>query len=536
LIGSKAEPVDSPRAEYLTRRTTCLVLFVSLLAVYHLNGTVIEEGDTIANIAVPVALFSRGRLSFNAQTNPEIFKWKSRRPLEPQDDFYVRSWRMVVEGQLTSAWRGNGALRFNGPRYFAVKAPRRDTYVNTFGPVVGLSLAPWFAPLMALDKLFVYKVELKLAVAKLHAACLIAASAIFVYLMALAFTSQWLAVLLALAYGLGSCAWSIASQALWQQTLSMFLLGLGGWLFLARAERRLGPLWCGLAFGAALGCRHTALLLIVPVGLSLWQDRRRAGWLFGLGLLPVPLAVAAYNQHFFGSPWSFAQELVGHAIAVQKTGAPELWQTPLWLGTLGLLFCPSRGLAVFSPFLLGGFWGVARIWRDARFARLRPLTLGVLAVMLLQAKWFDWWGGWAFGYRPWLDMMPLFSVFMAPVLQSISDGRWKALWALALAWSVFVQLIGAFAYDKSWNARPLFLVEHRDGHREVVYDSGWDAEARAKLVNGRVVAAYRCNVDERACRYRLWSLEDNVIRYYIANFSATRRELMRSGWDQFEIR
>lgn len=513
-----------------------MLLFVSLVTVYQLNGTVIEEGDSIANIALPIALFSHGRLSFTPETNPEVFKWKSSPPLEPRKDFYVQSWRVVLGDKLSSAWRASGHLRFNGPRYFAVKSPKRDAYVNTFGPVVGLSLSPWFGPLMALDRLFVYKYELKLSVAKLHAGCLIAGSAVFVYLAALGFSTPWLALLLALAYGLGTSAWTIASQALWQQTLSMFLLSLGTWLFLAQRDQRWLPLACGLALGAALGCRHTALLLIMPVGLSLWRHSRRAAWLFGVGLLPVPLAVAAYNQHFFGSPLSFAQEVVGHAIAMQKTGSPELWQTPLWLGTFGLLFCPSRGLAVFSPWLLGGFWGVVRIWRDAKLARLRPITAGVLAVMLLQAKWFDWWGGWAYGPRPWLDMVPLLSLFMAPVLESIRTAGWRALWTLALAWSVFVQVVGAFAYDKSWNARPLFLVEHPGGEREVVYDSGWAAEARAKAVSGKVLTGYRCNVDERQCRYRLWSFEDNVIRYHIENFSATRRELLRSGWHQLEIR
>ena len=52
--------------------------------------------------------------------------------------------------------------------------------------------------------------------AALTASLLVALAALFVFLAALGFVQPLPAVLIALAFGLGSCAWPVSSQALWQ--------------------------------------------------------------------------------------------------------------------------------------------------------------------------------------------------------------------------------------------------------------------------------------------------------------------------------
>ena len=58
-------------------------------------------------------------------------------------------------------------------------------------------------------------------------------------------------------------------------------------------------------------------------------------------------------------------------IALEKTGKSQLWQTPLVVGAFGLLASPSRGLLVFSPFLVLAFWGLPRLWKEPAYAPLR---------------------------------------------------------------------------------------------------------------------------------------------------------------------
>ena len=47
------------------------------------------------------------------------------------------------------------------------------------------------------------------------------------------------ALLVAIAFALGSCAWPVSSQALWQHPAATFCLSLGAW-FLVRSETRRG--------------------------------------------------------------------------------------------------------------------------------------------------------------------------------------------------------------------------------------------------------------------------------------------------------
>ncbi|MFC2046375.1 hypothetical protein ACFLTC_02500, partial [Chloroflexota bacterium] len=74
------------------------------------------------------------------------------------------------------------------------------------------------------------------------------------------------------------------------------------------------------------------------------------------------------------------------------------------------------------------------------------LALGVVvAFPLLYAGWFMWWGGWSWGPRFLVPILPFLSLFLAPVLDwALCPSRWWArgmLLALALA-SLLVQVLG----------------------------------------------------------------------------------------------
>jgi hypothetical protein len=292
----------------------------------------------------------------------------------------------------------------------------------------------------------------------------------------------------------------------------------------------------GAAFGAAMACRATSGILLVAVAVYLARYHRKSLLAFVLGSLPVPAVIAFYNWYYFGSPISFGQELAGHSMALEKTGSPELWQTPLLQGILGLLVSPSRGLLIFSPFIGVSALGVVQIWRDARYRVLRPLTVAVVLIMALQCKWFDWWGGWTYGYRPWLDVVPLLVLFLVPALESIWESRAKkGLFITALVWSCLVQLVGAFAYDKSWNDREVFMVELPGGTKPVIRFTEANAEQLARTRGGTYRGPIYCNIDWPECRRRLWSHEDSIIAYHIADFGVTRKRRYDSAWGDLSV-
>jgi hypothetical protein len=519
---------------WLSRRRTyvAFVLWFSLMICYQLDDSVIEEGDAVANVEVPVTLLRTGTLHFTPRLSPLVFLWKSKPPLEQRDDYYVRNWHELHEGEPAGYWYATGRLLLNGPRYFVVESPIRDGYVCTFGVIPGLTMLPLAALFQAIHPTFLRSEWLKLSAAKLHASALVALSAVLLFLIGLRYVRPRFALLLAMAYALGTCVWAVSSATLWQQTVNVALLCgvIYAFVRVAEDDSRPARIIGGLLLGAAFASRPTALFFALAIGVYLLRQRPKALPAMILSAAPIPLLVACYNQHYFGSPINFAQELVGHQIALQKTGSERVWQTPFVVGLVGLLVSPSRGLFVFSPFSIVGIMGVHRIWSDARYATLRPLSIAAAATMLMQSKWFDWWGGWTYGYRPWLEAIPVVMLCVMPVIEDVFARWWStALFVLALAWSVFVQGLGAFAYDKHWNARELHRVDVRDEHAFFITEP--EARKYASAAHGEYAGLFACNIDLPMCRYRLWSIDDNIISYYLhERYSIARQNRTHAGW------
>lgn len=476
--------------------------FTVPLVIYLASGRDVPDSHDVApNAYLPVHFLGGGGLAFSPLESPWMFHWSVReaRGSVPAD---VRSWGELVpaSGLTFAQYYQQGRLEFIGPRYFLAPTVRaravtgEPLFVSTFGPAAGLVGLPVAAAGRALgaDPRNPYDVYL---LSRITAALLTAGSVAMVFLAALAFTTHGRALLLSGAYALGSCVWTLSSQALWQQTSELFFLSVGA-LSLIRGERA----WqrgtaTGLAFALAAACRPTAALVALAAGCYLLISDRRAFGAYLLGALPVALSLLAYNLYYFGVALDFGQLAAGAGeVARIKTGSSDLWQTPLWLGATGLLLSPSRGLLVYTPFLAAAFAGAVLAWKEERYARLRFLTLAIAALWLPAFAWFDWWGGWTYGYRPIVDSAPLLAMLCAPAIDRIlSSQAWKAAFVAALAWSVFIQVLGVLAYTPwQWNARSLDT------------------------------AGSLANIDFPQYRYRLWSLHDSQIAYLIGNFESAR--------------
>jgi hypothetical protein len=487
---------------------TAVALFAGALALYLANLSLVPLAtDSIPNAYLPSSLLGDADLAFSPFEAPGMFLWKLQSPSGETAAADVQFWSQMPAGESRTYadLYAERRLEFDGWKYYIVPTVRsRDAtgeplFVGAFGPFPGLMALPVVA-LAQLSGARLWDQVPMVASAKLTAAALVAGSVALVYLTALGFLPGRRAALLAAAYGAGTCVWAVSSQALWQQTAELFFLALGAF-FLVRVPT---PTWrgalAGLAFSMAAACRPTAVLVALLVAAWLAFSDRRAFVAFAVAALPLAVAVAAYNQYYFGSPLDFGQLTAGARIAQYKTGSPELWQTPLWVGAAGLLASPSRGLFVFSPFLLMAVAGSVLAWRDARYRPLRVLTLAVPVLWLPAFAWFDWWGGWTFGYRPIVDSVPLLAVLCIPALACILERPlWRAGLAVALAWSVFVQALGAFAYSP-W---------------------GWDARAVD------AAGSERASIDLPEYRHRLWSFSDWQIGYLITHFAEARAERAR---------
>jgi hypothetical protein len=231
--------------------------------------------------------------------------------------------------------------------------------------------------------------------------------------------SPLLALVAALALGLGSLAFAYSTVFFGHVLAGAFLLGAfalaGPFLLPSPAPPGAGgrPLGAGLLAGAAVLTELPAALGGLAIAgylvLSWPGDQRwRAVTLYALGAaLPIALLIA-YQWAAFGGPLS-----TGYARLANPTFAEGMsrgvlgvgWPRPAVLAQI--LVGRSRGLLYASPVLLLGFVGLIQAVRGARLRREAILAGAiVIAFVALSSGYYMWWGGAALGPRHVVPALP----------------------------------------------------------------------------------------------------------------------------------
>ncbi len=177
---------------------------------------------------------------------------------------------------------------------------------------------------------------------KLSASLVAALSASLLYLLLRRRAAAPVALLLTLAYAFGTTTWVIGSQALWQHGMAELLV-ICALLLLTGPCTTPRAIALGLLCGLIAGNRPPDVILAAALGAYglFWAGRSRAVLLAAAAVLPM-VPVLLYNLgvagHFAG----------GYGLR----GKARFFQHDLLPGLGGVLLSPTRGLLVFSPFLL----------------------------------------------------------------------------------------------------------------------------------------------------------------------------------------
>lgn len=260
----------------------------------------------------------------------------------------------------------------------------------------------------------------------------------------------------ALVFGLGTIAWPYAKYFFSEPLTGICLLAAAYFTLqpgLPQGERSswLRFVLAGFCLGLAIATRfaNAALVPIYAIllaahllrtpGVTRWSGIGSkpsllvtATWR-GLLAFAVPLAMwgavlAGYNYVRFGDP------LTTGYLAEESFSAP--WIT----GILGLIVSPGKGLLVFCPVLVAVLPSLPSF---VRRHRLHATLIALVAVwyVLLYGKWFMWHGGFAWGPRFLVPIIPLLCVVLAPLLERLEGGIRAAFWAL-FAVSAAIQVVG----------------------------------------------------------------------------------------------
>ena len=250
------------------------------------------------------------------------------------------------------------------------------------------------------------------------------------------------ALVLTLLYAFGTCVWSVASRAMFQHGPSLVLLTAAIWLLL---RDRISVAASGLLIALAVVNRPSNVVVVAPLVLFVLRRRRDALPLFLL-LASVPLILhVGYSSVYLRTPFS-----TGYWNSIPEVAN---FRGNPFVGFVGLLISPSRGLFVFSPFLLFAIAGAAIAIRHSERWPIAPyLAAGSLLLVLLDAKWSIWWGGHTFGYRLLIEAIPGAMVLVAIAWDRV---RMRPGWMTALlacgVWSIGVQALGVRYQPSGFN-------------------------------------------------------------------------------------
>jgi len=433
-----------------------LLLGLACFIVYNANLRQIGAGDTWPARYLPLILLRDGTLELGANAH------------------------LVARGHsLTPSWErpadSEGKITYFEPwAYWLVRTPQGQL-ASLYPVVTPLLVTPLYLPAVAWLNAHGWQQPQLDHVAeimeKLAASMIAAAATLLMYLVLRRDGSRW-SLAFALAFAFGTNTWMISSQALWQHGVGELLIALALLLALVPATPGRTALLGAVCVLMAANRPPDALIAVAFVLFTVWRQRRSALWLSAGAALPLA-ALLFYNLGFIG-------DILGGYALGQDPNIPFVRLD--WFGVAGLLVSPTRGLLVFSPFLIFLPVGFMQRLRTPDTKGLAVVLSVAVAAQVLLYSQTDWRGGVSWGPRWLTDILPILVWMVAPaplVLRPLGRG----LLILTMAVSIAVQTIGAFWYTGTsdarifagdstdmrgaWNPRNVpFLVVLRDRHAQ----------------------------------------------------------------------
>jgi hypothetical protein len=167
------------------------------------------------------------------------------------------------------------------------------------------------------------------------------------------------------------------------------------------------------------------------------RNRIRILALFTLPFILICCFIGWLNADRFGNP---LQSGYGHE-------AEEFFPGQMWLTVPKLLGSLDKGIFIFCPVLILGIFGWRAFFRKHRAEALLCAVLIALNLFWASA-WHAWQGGWSWGPRLLVPMIPLWLLPGAFLMEKVRGPRMRMIFSLVTLASIITQIPGVLVKDQ----------------------------------------------------------------------------------------
>jgi hypothetical protein len=231
--------------------------------------------------------------------------------------------------------------------------------------------------------------------------------------------------------------------------MSQPLLALTLYFFVRASKDAGNVVYASIPLALSVACRPTNVLFAGVFFLYVIRHYRSQARNFLVFPLLICTLLISYNLYYFGNT-------VGpYSHHVRQFTYPRVE------ALAGLLISPSRGLLVYSPYLVFAFIGMVLGFFNGQSHLLNYTAIASVLLLILYSAFPDWHAAFSYSYRYLVDLLPALSLFLASTWSWIV-GRWwrKSLFVASVVFSVFLQIIGSFFYPCGWFETPNRAYEH----------------------------------------------------------------------------
>ncbi len=429
-----------------SRRIPWLAVAVFAVApswlLYLSNGQTLGAIDTRPVVPTAISLISEGNLELGEYFRPGLRKVSLR----------------ASDGEIPLCFQG------------------RPTGIYSSYPAGMVPFAVAVTGLSALCDANLDNLEVQAHLQKMTAAMVAAVAVGLFFLVALRLAPPWPAWVATAILAVGSGMFSTVGMGLWQHG------GIILWsllILLIEFRRSSHPsrwdsLIQGFACAQMVTCRLSSITFLAPFGLWVFlrSPRRAVAVVASSGLFYLPWAWVYVRT--YGNPF-------GPSTGFLSGG---LWTLDLARPMAGVLFSPGRGLLIYQPWILLAF-AVAIPAVRGRIAGMErsPVRSGwsgfcvafIMAQVVLISAWGIWWGGWCWGSRLVVDVVPFCALLCVRPIAALWGSRTGRVLIVSLGLLALLTHLPAVYFlgcrwnvtadfpDSAWSwSHPPFLEWHFD--------------------------------------------------------------------------